>query len=632
MRWTWSIWVAFSLLVGGCAPLDFSEFAPQHPARSRILPEPPGAACPHGGQALQTGLDLNEDGALGDDEVTATEYACADAPTLHPTPAQVVVRTRKLDPGTPCPEGGEVTQAGLDVNGNGTLEDEEVTREVPTCQRAVTVLTRVRPVAIHLLCPSIATVLEAGEDVDGNGVLDPAEVQAAHPFCEVDTTRLRFQLQSEPAGGLCGRLGTRVDAYGDLNGNGQRDAATEPSIVLTVCQPVRVYEGTYVVVDATDLAALQGVTRVTGNLRFTGETLTQLVLPELSAVQGSLDIESNPRLTHVSLPGLRFARDVSLNDNAVLDTAALGDAAGTQVSVDRNLLVSSNPQLASLDGLRALTPRNELGVSDNALLETFTFPYVTSLPGGLTVQRNPKLRTFDLPALASAEGLSLSQNAALESLAGLAGLRTVEHLNISSNGALTSLAGFDTLISANSITVARNAQLQTMTGFLPRLIRAGSVLIGDNAALESAGGMSSLRTVSESFWLRDNARLQRVTDLESIEAIYSLTVESNPMLTDLGGFGPLMRLERLSVRYNRDLQELSRLNELRYLQFLNLTDNPSLTGLGLESLLAVEQGFSVENNPLLPTCRVQQLADRAYSGSPSELSIIGNNSQTPCPP
>ncbi|RKH22661.1 hypothetical protein D7Y13_30915 [Corallococcus praedator] len=632
MRRTWSTWVALCLFAGGCTPLDLTVLSPGQLARSRILPEPPGAACPYGGQALQTGLDLNEDGELGADEVTLTQYACAKAPTSEPTPAQVVVRTLKLDPGTPCPDGGQVTQAGLDTNGNGTLDDEEVTREVHTCQGAVPVRARVRPVATHVLCPSIATVLEAGEDADGNGVLDPSEVQASHPFCEVDTPRLQFQLQPEPAGGRCGRPGTRVDAYGDLNGNGQRDADTEPAVILTVCQSTRVYEGTYVVADAADLAVLQGVTRVTGDLRVTSETLTGLTLPELSVVQGSLGIESNALLSHVALPGLRFARDVALNDNAVLATAALGDAAGSQVHVDRNLSVRGNPQLASLDGLRALTPRNELGVSENALLETFTFPYVTSLPGGLAVQRNPKLRTFSLPALASAEGLSLSQNAALESLAGLPGLRTVEHLDIFSNGALTSLSGFDTLISANSITVARNAKLQTMTGFLPNLIRAGSVLIGDNAALESAGGMSSLRTVSESFTLRNNARLQRVTDLESLEAIFSLTVELNPMLTDLGGFGPLLRMERLSVRYNRDLQELSRLNELRYLQFLKLTDNPSLTGLGLESLLAVEQGFSVENNPLLPTCRVQQLADRAYSGSPFELSILGNDNQTPCQP
>ncbi|MCY1036906.1 hypothetical protein OV207_36050 [Corallococcus sp. BB11-1] len=510
MRRTWSTWVALAFVAGGCTPLDLGVLSPEHLARSRVLPEPPGAVCPFGGQALQSGLDLNEDGELGPDEVTLTQYACANAPTSEePTPAQVVVRTRKLDPGTPCPGGGQVTQAGLDVNGNGALDDAEVTREVHACQDAMPVRTRVRPVTSHSLCPSTATVLEAGEDLDGNGVLDGAEVQASHPFCEVAPSLLRIQLQPEPADGRCGRPGTRVDAYGDLDGDGQHDADTEPAVVLTVCQAARVHEGAYVVADAADLAALQGVTRVTGDLRVTSGTLTALVLPELSVVQGALTIASNPALTHVALPGLRFAGDVALNDNAVLATAALGDAAGSRVSVDGNLSVRGNPQLASLEGLRGLAPRNELGVAENALLESFTFPHVTSLPVGLAVHRNPRLRTFDLPALATAEGVSLSQNAALEAL---------------------------------------------------------------------------------------------------------------------------MRMERLSVRDNRDLQTLARLNGLRFLQFLELTDNPSLTMLGLDGLVAVEQGFSVENNALLPTCGVQQLAERVYSGSPFELSILGNDSQAPCPP
>ncbi|RKG89237.1 DUF7151 family protein [Corallococcus terminator] len=632
MRWTWSIWVALPLLAGGCAPLDFSAFAPQHPARSRILPEPPGAACPHGGQALQTGLDLNEDGALGADEVTSTEYACDRAPTANPTTPQVVVRTAWLAPGTECPEGGQVTRVGLDSNGNTTLDDDEVTREVHACLSTAPVRSRIHAVTDTAACPSLkGGVLEAGEDVDNNGVLDTSEVQASHYFCDLDSSRIHPQVQPEPAGGTCGRPGTRVSAFGDLNGNGQQDIATEPTISLILCRPTRVHEGTYVVRDASDLAALQGVTRVNGDLIINSATLSELILPELSVVVGSLSIQTNPQLDRVDLPGLRFARDVWMELNAGLTTATLGDPDGHQVYVDRALVVRDHPQLASLAGLRALAPNGELTVSDNALVETFEFPYVTSLSLGLNVQSNPRLRGLDLPLLESTYSASVAHGAALESLSGLSSLRTVEHLSIFNNAALTSLQGLNSLQSAASVSIIKNAALKTTAGF-PRLVRVGSVLIGDNASLESAGGMPELRTVSESFWLSNNALLRKVADLPKLDSVQILTVESNPMLTDLGGFGSLMRLERLSVRYNRDLLELSRLSDLRYLQFLKLTDNPSLTGLGLESLLAVEQGFSVENNPLLPTCRVQQLADLAYSGSPFELSIIGNDSQTPCPP
>ncbi|RYZ36168.1 MAG: leucine-rich repeat domain-containing protein [Myxococcaceae bacterium] len=633
MRWTWSIWVALSLSAGGCAPLDFTAFVPQHPARSRVVPEPPGAACPHGGQALQTGLDLNEDGELGADEVTATEYACARAPTADPTTPPVLVRTERLVPGAECPEGGQVTRAGLDANNNDTLEAEEVSREVLSCLSAAPVRTRIRAVTDSRVCMSPnASVLEAGEDVDGNGVLDTSEVQAVHSFCDLDSSRIHLQLQAEPAGGACARPGTRVSAFSDLNGNGQQDTAMEPTAFLLLCQPTRAYEGTYVVTSAADLAALQGVTRVNGDLIIYSQTLPEFVLPELSVVVGSLSFQTNPLLTRVELPNLRFARDVSLESNAVLSTASIGDPDGPQVYVDRTLVVRLNPQLASLDGLRTLAPNGELIVADNDLLETFEFPYINGLSlGGLIVQSNPRLRTLSLPLLESLFSAALAHCPALESLSGLSSLRTVEHLSIFNNAALTSLEGLDSLQSASSLTIAKNAALKTTEG-LPRLARVGSVLIGDNATLEFAGGMPSLRTVSESFTLRNNASLRGVKGLPKLDSVQTLILESNPLLTDLGGFGPLLRLERLTVRYNRDLRDLSRLSELRFLQFLKLTDNANLTDLGLMGLVAVEQGFSVENNPLLPTCRAQRLATAVYSGAPTALSILGNDSQTACPP
>lgn len=616
MWWTRGTWLALSLVVGGCAPLDLTALKPQAPALSRILPEAPGAACEFGGQSVQTGLDLDGNGALADAEVTHTDYVCATAPT------QVVVRSSEVAPGAVCPEGGRLTQAGLDLNGNGVLDDAEVTREVPACTRAVAIVTRTRPVQDSTACLSLATVLEAGDDVDGDGVLDTAEVQASHHFCLTDSTRVRVQVQPEPAGGACGRSGMRVDAFADLNGNGQRDPDTEALITLLLCQPARTYSGgPYVVATAEDLAGLQGVTRVDGDLLVNSQTLTDLALPELSAVMGSLSIQANPQLTRVALPGLRFAGEVWLDDNAVLATATLGDPSGL-VHVDRNLSVRGNPALPSLDGLRALAPRGWLGVADNALLETLAFPAVGGLSEGLSVQGNPRLHRLSLPMLESAGSVSLSQNAALESLAGLSSLRTVDFLSVFSNGALTSLEGLDSLQSANAISIVKNAKLQTTAGF-PRLIRAGSVAIGDNAMLETAGGMPELRTVSEDFTLRNNARLTSVTGLDRLDSVHTVTVELNPRLNDLGGFGRLLRLDRLSVRYNQDLQALTRLQGLRQLQFLTVTDNPSLKELGLDGLEGVEQGFNVSANPQLPTCLARTLADRVYSGM--EMRVINGN-------
>ncbi|MGE6760242.1 DUF7151 family protein [Corallococcus interemptor] len=622
MRWTWGTWLSLCFVAGGCSPLDLTALHPQAPALSRFTAEPPGAACAFGGQAVGTGLDLDGNGVLDDAEVTRTEYLCADAP------ARVVARSSEVAPGAMCAEGGRLTQAGLDLNGNGVLDDAEVTREVPVCTRTAAVLTRIHPVPDSTACLSPATVLEAGGDVDGDGVLGPAEVQAAHHFCFVDSSLLRVQVQPEPAGGACGRAGMRVEAFGDLDGNGQRDVDTEVLTVLLLCQPTRVYTGPYVVTTAEDLAGLQGVTRVDGDLLVNSETLTALDLPELSAVVGSLTVQANPRLTRVALPSLRFAGEVWLDDNAALTTAAMGDPA-LPVHVDRDLSVRGNPVLASLDGLRALAPRRWLGVSDNALVESLEFPAVDSLPEGLSVQANPRLRRLALPGLASAGSVSLSQNAALESLSGLSSLRTVEFLSIFSNAALTNVEGLDSLQSASAISISRNAKLQSTAGF-PRLSRVGSVAIGDNALLESAGGMPELRTVSEDITLRNNARLKSVTGLDRLDSVHTVIVELNPRLTDLGGLGRLLRLDRLSVRYNNDLTELTRFQNLRELQFLTVTDNPSLQALGLDGLRVVGQGFTVTTNPLLPTCQARALADLAYQGPQEARVITGNDDGATC--
>lgn len=613
MRRTWNTWMALCLIAAGCAPLDLSPFAPQ--ARSRVLDEPPGTACPHGGKALQTGLDRDGDGALGDDEVTHTEYVCTQAP-------QVLVRTVPLAAGAQCPEGGQVTQAGVDLNGDGVLDDDEVTREVPACTRSATVRTRTRTVMNSEVCRSFATILEAGEDVDGNGILGTSEVQASHHFCLLNDTRLQVQVQPEPAGGLCGRPGVRVDAFVDLNDNGQRDSDLEELITFPVCQPVRVHEGPYVVRNATDLAALRGVTRVNGDLFVNSETLSEFALPELSAVVGNLLIDTNPQLTRVDLPGLRFARGVALDRNATLTTASMGDPAGL-VSVDGFLTVQNNPLLTTLEGLRPLMPQKSLTVVNNARLETIDFQAISGLSKTLTVEENPRLRTLSLPQLQTTDTVSLIGATALESLAGLSALRTVESLSLIGNGALTRLDGLDSLVSAGAITLDNNARLQTTAGF-PQLVRAGSVTIRNNALLESAGGMPALRTISGSFTVLNNPKLRTVTGLDLLDFAHSVSVEQNPMLIDLGGFGNLMRMDRLSVRNNDRMETLARLMDLRRLEFLVVTDNVNLKELRLDGLETVEQAITVTGNLTLPTCLARDLANRTFAGKPGNVAIAGN--------
>ncbi|HEX8539760.1 MAG TPA: hypothetical protein VF664_20020, partial [Cystobacter sp.] len=100
--------------------VEETRYACQQPGqRSRIVPEPEGAHCPHGGTALLTGPDTNGNDVLDPAEVTATEYLCHDAAP------QALLRLEQEAPGPNCPAGGRRILNGLDLDGDGVLDEGE---------------------------------------------------------------------------------------------------------------------------------------------------------------------------------------------------------------------------------------------------------------------------------------------------------------------------------------------------------------------------------------------------------------------------------------------------------------------------------------------------------------------------
>jgi len=83
--------------------------------------EPAGPNCPGGGTKIDVGVDGNGDGALDADEITNTSYACNGTGGTSS-----LVATSDEPAGTNCPFGGTKIETGLDANGSGTLEPAEV--------------------------------------------------------------------------------------------------------------------------------------------------------------------------------------------------------------------------------------------------------------------------------------------------------------------------------------------------------------------------------------------------------------------------------------------------------------------------------------------------------------------------
>lgn len=82
--------------------------------------EPPGANCATGGLKLQIGVDANHNGTLDPEEVSNTRYVC------NGDGGKAVTKTSPEEAGANCPLGGIRIETGLDANGNGILDLDEV--------------------------------------------------------------------------------------------------------------------------------------------------------------------------------------------------------------------------------------------------------------------------------------------------------------------------------------------------------------------------------------------------------------------------------------------------------------------------------------------------------------------------
>src|SRR5205807_2333446 len=101
--------------------------SPTHNSLVRVDPVAPSAECAAGGGLVRTGLDSNGNGILDPDEVNGTSYICNGAIGSSTSAQSTLVRVQAEPAGANCSLGGSVVQAGLDRNGNGALDDTEIT-------------------------------------------------------------------------------------------------------------------------------------------------------------------------------------------------------------------------------------------------------------------------------------------------------------------------------------------------------------------------------------------------------------------------------------------------------------------------------------------------------------------------
>jgi hypothetical protein len=199
---------------------DGPEGAPGLTSAVRLR-DNPGVLCEAGGVVVDSGIDTNGNGTLDDEEVLQSNAVCEGIPgrsglvTITPEPA-----------GANCIQGGQRIDSGVDQSADGILDANEITQTEYICDTLANLVTvSPEPAATSVNCPNVGGArVETGIDDNGNGVLDPAEVDTSNFVCNQGTGERSLVLVTpEPLGQNCPEGGQRIDTGIDDNDDGVLD-------------------------------------------------------------------------------------------------------------------------------------------------------------------------------------------------------------------------------------------------------------------------------------------------------------------------------------------------------------------------------------------------------------------------
>ncbi|GEM_PF-3823667 len=228
------------------------------------------------------------------------------------TDRSVAVKTSPVSPGEECPNGGIAIDTGIDENGNGILDPEEVDNTQIVCNGTdgsdgLISLISISDEPAGDNCAGGGVKIEAGLDQNYNGILDPEEVEETRYVCDgtngtdgtdgedgSDGLSTLVSVSEEPEGDNCTNGGIKIEAGLDDD----RDGLLDPEEV----------DDTVYVCDGAD-----GVDGLTSLISVSDEA------PGANCTDGGIKIET----------GLDSDRDGLLDPEEVDGTAYVCTVAGT---------------------------------------------------------------------------------------------------------------------------------------------------------------------------------------------------------------------------------------------------------------------------------------------------------------
>ncbi|KFA87567.1 hypothetical protein Q664_46960 [Archangium violaceum Cb vi76] len=649
----WSL-VAVLGLACGDVPRETVKSTPA--VLVRVEEEAAGTACALGGRAIRRGTDRNGDGQLADAEVEAVDHVCRSEAPPPGEPVVLLTQTPEA-PGANCTAGGVLVRAGADTNGNGVLEDAEVTRSFYGCQTepeaplAVRTRERNEPPGAH--CAEGGVAIQAGADANRDGVLSDDEVESTSYVCGEPEHPVLTRTEAIAAGTECADGGSRVFAGRDDNANGFLEAS-EVEKTLTLCRArpdYWTYYGEYTIRNAADVVALARVGHIMGLLRIEASSAEQIDLPLLKTVRGlviqnnpllkrfssgleyvngGVVVLDNPLLKYVDLAGGPIKGDVIITRNARLVSFSVSDL----TDISGHVVVEDNASLTELWGLASVRHiGGNLTVKNNASLHhsgwaSIGFSGPRSILGQLTVLQNPELAEFATQLAVMGGGITVQDNPKLEHFR-VHGLTSLPgSLVLRGNPVLYWLQGLETLRLVQGDLHLEGFQFLDQLHLDALEHVGGSFRFIDNDAIYGLQYLEKLVSIGGWLVLTDNLLLSNPRFL-TLRSANGVVLERNANLTYAGGLSDLRSLLWLEVNDNPKLSQLRGLSNLVTAYTVKVSGNPELASLDLSALSWVES-LTLTNNTKLPTCLAMALRTQVAAHLFS-TTISGNLEPSSCP-
>ncbi|MBL8914883.1 MAG: hypothetical protein JNM17_29530 [Archangium sp.] len=315
--------------------------------------------------------------------------------------SNVLLRVKPEMAGARCASGGLAVQSGLDSNGNGTLDDDEV------------------------IADNTQFICNGANGTNGmNGMDGQPGAQGDAGTPGTPGVNALSQLTAELPGTNCQYGGSRVDVGLDTNANGTLDMG-EITSTRYICDRASVdsiYFGDVRLRDQDDLDQLVGIQVIVGNVAVENIPNGMLALPQLRIISGELRVgsfccggggsigQAPVPLTSISLPALTQLGSLYVTYTSALTTIsvpALERANSVDVTFNGGLTTLTAPNLERVNSVRIESNDTLTGLAFTELVTTESF----------RVGYNDALTTLTAPALRAADTFEVQYNSTLSACA-----------------------------------------------------------------------------------------------------------------------------------------------------------------------------------------------------------------------